>query len=190
MKGCKYHLNDLPSINASIAPTDVLSSASYKSSIISPIADTIIPATIAFTVFAPSSQSYARPRATSVTLRDSLPPQETIGQVPYTHWVGVGARSQVLQGEQGVADLPGEQRRRRQMCSSLVGVLTPRLLAPVTRRAVRASGSASVGQGRALRWRGLACEREGEEGHRCTTSGGAQTIVEGGKGSEVVEMTR
>ncbi|KAH9923078.1 uncharacterized protein B0H18DRAFT_1120601 [Fomitopsis serialis] len=106
---------------------------------------------------------------------------ETIGQVPYTHWVGVGARSQVLQGEQGVADLPGEQRRRRQMCSSLVGVLTPRLLAPVTRRAVRASGSASVGQGRALRWRGLACEREGEEGHRCTTSGGAQTIVEGGK---------
>ncbi|KAH9928131.1 uncharacterized protein B0H18DRAFT_1118150 [Fomitopsis serialis] len=135
-------------VNISIAPADV-SSASYKSPVISPFADTA---------------------ATSVTLRDSLPSQETVGQVPYTHWVGAGAllRSQARAGR-------GRPPWRATSSATDVQLLGWSANATLARIGDEAS-SESLGLG------------ERRAGKGAAGGGSLHTIVEGGKGNKVVEM--
>ena len=95
------------SSNPSVAPSDALAPVSQPNSAISPLAATAVPATTAFTPLAPSGQPPSHAQATSVTLRESLPSQETSGQAPYTHQDGAGALPGTKR-EAGVAVLPDE----------------------------------------------------------------------------------
>lgn len=162
-----------------------------------------VPATAAFTPLAPSGQHPSHAQYSPVTLRESLPSQESSGQMPYTHQDGVGALPGTKH-EAGTAVLPDDNRGiagPTAATSSAIGT-HPRdpNTSPTIARSGEEVGDKSLGAvgrsaGRDVSGGvGSPVGSKGDEGvavlsdERGKTTGGLQTVAAGGKGDKINEM--
>lgn len=138
-----------------------------------------------------------------MTLRESLPSQETSGQAPYTHQDGAGALPGTKR-EAGVAVLPDESggpRDATAATSSATGTHARDWSGnPAVARPGEEAGSESLGAGERRVGRdvsggvGALVGGKGEEGvavlpdERGRTTGGTPSAAEGGKGDKLGEM--